>query len=322
MSAAAPELPPLPQSPAPEPAPAEPPRFPEAPFSYRFGRRLGGYARLMRLDRPVGTWLLLWPALWALWVAGAGRPEPRVLVVFVLGVVVMRAAGCVINDFADRDIDPHVRRTRDRPLAARLISPTEALVLFSLLIAAALYLVTRLDEFTVKLAVIGALLTVSYPFVKRVFPIPQLYLGICFGGWSVLMAFAAQNGALPRVAWVLYFAAVIWASMYDTIYAMIDREDDIRIGVKSSAILFADMDKLLIGVMQAMMLYALYLAGDDMHFGRWYRAGIVAAALLFLWQQWLVRRRDPAGCLRAFLNNQYVGLAIFVGILLQYVYKA
>jgi len=297
-------------------------RFPEAPFSWRLGRRLTLYARLMRFDRPVGTWLLLWPALWALWIAGAGKPNPRVLIVFVLGVVVMRAAGCVINDFADRNIDPFVRRTRDRPLAARLVSPAEALVLLALLLAAALYLVTRLDAYTVKLAVIGALLTISYPFVKRVFPIPQLYLGICFGGWSVLMGFAAQSGQLPRVAWVLYFAAVIWASMYDTIYAMIDREDDLKIGVKSSAILFADMDKLLIGVMQAMMLYALYLVGHDMHFGRWFQGGIAAAAVLFLWQQWLIRRRDPGACLRAFLNNQYVGLAVFVGILLQYVYQS
>jgi len=276
----------------------------------------------MRLDRPVGTWLLLWPSLWALWIAGAGRPKPKVLIVFVLGVLVMRAAGCVINDFADRDIDPYVRRTRDRPLAARLMSPVEALVLFAVLIAAALYLVTRLDEFTVKLAFIGALLTVSYPFVKRVFPMPQLYLGISFGGWGVPMAFAAQTGTLPRVAWVLYIASVIWAAMYDTIYAMIDREDDIKLGVKSSAILFADMDKLLVGVMQLMMLYALYLVGDDMHFGRWYQGGGIAAAVLFLWQQWLIRKRDPAGCFKAFLNNQYVGLAIFVGILLQYVYKS
>ncbi len=184
----------------------------------------------------------------------------------------------------------------------------------------ALLLVTRLNALTVKLACIGALLTVSYPFVKRVFPLPQLYLGISFGGWSVPMAFAAQTGALPRVAWVLYFAAVIWAALYDTIYAMIDREDDLRIGVKSSAILFADMDRLLIGVMQAMMLYALYLAGHDMRFGPWYHAGLIATLVLFVWQQLLIRKREPAGCLRAFLNNQYVGLAVFVGILLQYVY--
>jgi len=299
---------------------APPPSYGEAPLSHRLERRLTEYARLTRLDRPIGTWLLLWPALWALWIAGDGRPNPRVLIIFVLGVFVMRAAGCVINDFADRDIDPHVRRTRDRPLAARRVSPREALVLFAILIGIALYLVTRLDAFTVKLAFIGALLTVSYPLVKRVFPLPQLYLGISFGGWSVLMAFAAQIDALPRVAWVLYIAAVIWAVIYDTIYAMIDREDDIRIGVKSSAILFADMDRFLIGVMQLMMLGALVLVGRNMHYGSWYQGGVLAAALLFAWHQWLIRKRDPAGCLRAFLNNQYVGLVVFVGILLQYVY--
>ena len=296
------------------------PNLPEAPLSQRLIWRVTEYAQLMRLDRPIGTWLLLWPALWSLWIAGAGRPQPRVLIVFVLGVFVMRAAGCVINDFADRDIDPHIRRTRDRPLAARRVSPLEALVLFVLLNLIALYLVTRLDPLTIRLAVIGAALTVSYPFFKRFFPMPQLYLGISFGGWSVLMAFAAQAGVLTRVAWVLYIAAVLWATLYDTIYAMVDREDDLKIGVRSSAILFADMDKFLIGVMQAMMIYALVLVGHNMEFGGWYYAGVTAAALLFLWQQWLIRKREPAGCLRAFLNNQYVGLAVFVGILLQYTY--
>jgi 4-hydroxybenzoate polyprenyltransferase len=295
-------------------------QLPEAPLSYRLARRVAEYARLMRLDRPVGTWLLLWPALWALWIAGAGRPRPQVLLVFVLGVVVMRAAGCVINDFLDRDIDPHVQRTRDRPLAARRVSPFEALVLFALLLAVALYLVTRLNLLTVKLACIGALLTVSYPLLKRFFPMPQLYLGISFGGWSVPMAFAAQSEALPRVAWVLYIAAVIWASMYDTLYAMVDREDDLKIGVKSSAILFADMDRLLIGVMQAMMLCALLLVGRTLHFGRPYHLALAAAGVLFLWQQWLIRKREPAACLRAFLNNQFVGLVVFVGIQLQYLY--
>jgi 4-hydroxybenzoate polyprenyltransferase len=297
-----------------------PPKTKEAPFFHRLSRRIEEYAELARFNRPVGTWLLLWPALWALWIAGDGTPNQKVLIVFVLGVFVMRAAGCVINDFADRDIDPHVRRTRDRPLAARRVSPVEALVLFGVLLAVALFLVTFLDLLTIKLAFIGAALTVSYPFVKRFFPMPQLYLGISFGGWSVPMAFAAITHNLPRVAWVLYIAAVIWAAVYDTIYAMIDREDDLKIGVKSSAILFADMDKLLIFVMQAMMIFALVLAGQSMHFGRWYYAGLIAASLLFLYQQWLIRERNPAGCLRAFLNNQYVGMVIFVGILLQYVY--
>jgi 4-hydroxybenzoate polyprenyltransferase len=297
-----------------------PPKSGEAPFFHRLSRRIEEYSQLARFNRPVGTWLLLWPALWALWVAGEGTPNQKVLIVFVLGVVVMRAAGCVINDFADRDIDPHVRRTRDRPIAARRVSPVEALVLFVVLLAIALYLVTFLDLLTIKLAFIGAALTVSYPFVKRVFPMPQLYLGISFGGWSVPMAFAAETGKLPRVAWVLYIAAVIWAAIYDTIYAMIDREDDLKIGVKSSAILFADMDKMLIFVMQAMMIFALVLAGQSMHFGQWYYGGLTMAALLFLYQQWLIRDRNPAGCLRAFLNNQYVGMVIFVGILLQYIY--
>jgi 4-hydroxybenzoate polyprenyltransferase len=292
----------------------------EAPFYYRLARRVEEYARLARFDRPIGTWLLLWPALWALWIAGAGRPHEKVLIVFALGVIVMRAAGCVINDFADRDIDPHVKRTRERPLAARRVTPVEALVLFVVLSVAALWLVTRLNLFTVKLAVIGAALTVSYPLVKRFFPLPQLYLGISFGGWSVPMAFAAQRDSLARIAWVLYIAAVVWAVVYDTIYAMVDREDDLTIGIKSSAILFADMDRFLIAVLQAMMLFALVLAGKDMSFGRWYYAGVVAAGLLFLYQQWLIRAREPASCLRAFLNNNYVGMVIFIGILLQYVY--
>jgi len=293
---------------------------PGAPFSYRVGRRLEEYALLARFNRPVGTWLLLWPALWALWIAGDGHPDQKVLIVFVLGVVVMRAAGCVINDFADRNIDPHVRRTRDRPLAARRVSPVEAIALFAVLIAIALYLVTLLDERTIKLAFVGAALTVSYPFVKRVFPMPQLYLGLSFGGWSVPMAFSALLGVLPRVCWVLYMAAVLWAAIYDTIYAMIDREDDLKIGVKSSAILFADLDKLLIFAMQVIMLLALVLIGRDLRFGRWYYAGLAVAGVLFLYQQWLIRNREPAGCLRAFVNNQYVGMVIFVGLLLQYIY--
>ncbi len=296
-----------------------PPRQ-EAPWWYRAGRRLQEYGRLARLDRPIGIWLLLWPVLWALWIAGNGRPAQKVLAVFVAGVLVMRAAGCVINDLADRNIDPHVKRTRERPLAARRVSPHEAMALFAALGLAAVWLVTRLDPFTVKLSAVGAFLTVSYPFVKRFFALPQLYLGVSFGGWGVPMAFSAQTGALPRVAWVLFIAAVIWAVVYDTIYAMVDREDDLKLGVKSTALLFADMDKAMIGILQALMLFALVLAGRDMHFGRWYDAGLAAAALLFVYQQWLIRAREPAACLRAFLNNNYVGMVIFIGIALQYTY--
>jgi 4-hydroxybenzoate polyprenyltransferase len=298
--------------------PARPPR--EAPFWYRLYRRVEEYMLLMRLDRPIGIYLLLWPVLWALWIAGNGQPDPRVLLVFVAGVVVMRSAGCIINDFADRDFDPHVKRTRGRPLAARRVTPTEALVLFVLLAALALWLVTRLDPFTILLSFGGAALAVSYPFVKRVFPLPQLYLGAAFG-WGVPMAFAAQLGTLPRVCWVLFLAAVVWAGIYDTMYAMVDRDDDMKIGVKSSAILFADMDRPIIAIMQAMMLFALVLAGRSMQFGYWFYGGLTLAGVLFLWQQWLIRKRDPEACFRAFLNNNYVGLVIFVGVLLEYVYR-
>jgi 4-hydroxybenzoate polyprenyltransferase len=315
--AASPPPPIVPVATIPVPAP---PKFKEAPFLFRLRRRIEEYALLARFDRPIGTWLLLWPVLWALWIASNGRPDQKILIIFVIGVVVMRAAGCIINDFADRDIDPHVKRTRERPLAARRASPREAIVLFLALLGIALALVTQLDALTILLSFIGAALTLSYPFVKRFFPLPQLYLGISFGGWGVPMAFAAELGSLPRVAWVLFMAAVIWAVIYDTMYAMVDREDDLKVGVKSSAILFADMDRAIIGIMQVMMLFALYLAGRSMQFGQWFYAGLTAAAFLFLWQQWLIRKREPASCLRAFQNNNYVGMVIFVGILFDHLY--
>ena len=291
-----------------------------APLSYRLGRRLVDYALLARLDRPIGIWLLLWPVLWALWIAGAGRPSPHVLIVFALGVFAMRAAGCVINDLVDRDIDPRIRRTRRRPLAARRLTPHEALLLFTLLSAAALWLVLQLDAFTFRLSLIGAALTVSYPFVKRFFPLPQLYLGVSFGGWGVPMAFAAQIGQVPRIAWVIFMAAVVWAVIYDTLYAMVDREDDLKIGVRSTAIAFADMDRMMIGILQLLMLAALALVGRTLHFGTWYFGGLGVAAVTFAYQQWLIRNRDPEGCQQAFLNNNYTGIAIFAGILLQYLY--
>ena len=292
---------------------------PEAPFLYRQGRRVQEWIRLMRLDKPVGIWLLLWPELWALWIAGDGRPDPRILVIFLLGTVVMRSAGCVINDFADRNVDPYVKRTKDRPLAARRVGPHEALLLFGVLSAIALALALQLDFKTLKLAFVGAALTVSYPFLKRFFPLPQFYLGLAFG-WAVPMAYMAASGSLPRVAWVLFTTAVLWACIYDTLYAMVDRDDDMKIGVRSSAILFADMDRVIVGIMQAMMLFALILVGRAMKFGDFYLAGVVAAALFFLYQQWLIREREPAKCFRAFINNQHVGLVIFIGILLEYVY--
>ncbi len=297
------------------------PRPRTAPLAHRLGRRLCEYALLARLDRPIGIWLLLWPVLWALWIAGSGRPAPRVLLVFVLGVFAMRAAGCVINDLADRNIDPRIRRTRQRPLAARRVSPHEALVLFVLLSVAALLLVLQLNALTLRLSLVGAALTVSYPFVKRFFPLPQLYLGISFGGWGVPMAFAAQIGQVPRIAWLVFMAAVVWAVIYDTLYAMVDREDDLKVGVHSTAIAFADMDRVMIGILQVLMLAALALVGRTLHFGAWFYGGLVVAGATFIYQQWLIRNRDPNASLQAFLNNNYTGVAIFAGILLQYLYS-
>ncbi len=293
----------------------------EAPWWHRLYRRLCEYAILARFDRPIGTWLLLWPVLWALFVAGNGHPSQKLLIIFTVGVLVMRALGCIINDLADRNIDPHVKRTRERPLAARRVSPHEAIALFVALGLFAVWLVTRLDPLTMELSVVGAVLTVTYPFCKRYFALPQLYLGISFGGWGVPMAFSAQLHTLPRIAWMLFIAAVIWAVVYDTIYAMVDREDDLKLGLRSTAILFADMDRAMIGILQALMLFALVLAGRDMHFGRWYYAGLLAAGLLFAYQQWLIREREPAACFRAFLNNNYVGMVIFIGLALQYLYR-
>jgi 4-hydroxybenzoate polyprenyltransferase len=291
-----------------------------AALLHRLSRRIEEYLRLTRLNRPIGIWLLLWPTLWALWVAGNGRPDPKVLMVFVLGVAVMRSAGCIVNDFADRNVDPYVKRTRERPLAARRVTPAEALVLFIILSAAALWLVMRLDAFTLRLACLGAALTVSYPFLKRFFALPQLYLALAFS-WGVPMAFAALVGALPRAAWMMFVATIIWVTVYDTLYAMVDREDDLKIGVRSSAIVFADMDRVIVGVLQLMMLLALLLMGMSLHFGTAYLGGLAAAAVFFAYQQWLIRAREPGACLRAFQNNHYVGMSVFIGILLEYLYR-
>jgi 4-hydroxybenzoate polyprenyltransferase len=280
-------------------------------------RRLRDFAQLLRLDRPIGTWLLLWPMLWALWIAADGHPQRRLLAIFIAGAVLMRSAGCIINDLADRNIDPHVKRTRSRPLAARAISPPEALTVFGVLVAVALLLVLQLNTLTLWFALAGAALTVTYPLLKRFFPLPQLYLGLCFG-WAVPMAFAATLGMVPRVGWLMLVAAILWAGVYDTMYAMVDRDDDQRIGVRSSAILFADLDRFMIAMMQLMMLFSLLLIGRTLKFGDGYNAGLIAGACCFLWQQWLIRNRDPQGCFQAFQNNNYFGFAVFAGVLLEY----
>ena len=278
-------------------------------------RRAWNYAQLMRLDRPIGIFLLLWPTLWALWFARGGMPSLKLILVFVAGTIVMRSAGCVINDFADRDIDPRVKRTRFRPLAARRTSPYEALGLFLVLVLIALWLVTRLDHRTVMFSFIGAALTVSYPFMKRFFPLPQFYLGAAFG-WAVPMAFVATVGTVPRMGWLLFIITLLWAGVYDTLYAMVDRDDDLKLGVQSTAVAFGDMDRMLIGVMQAMVLTGLLLAGHSSHVGWLFYLALVIGAGLFAWQQWLIRGRDRDACFRAFLNNNYFGLAVFAGVVL------
>ncbi|HHJ12786.1 MAG TPA: 4-hydroxybenzoate octaprenyltransferase [Gammaproteobacteria bacterium] len=280
-------------------------------------RRLYQYARLMRLDRPIGIYLLLWPTLWALWIAGAGKPDLHVLGVFVAGVVLMRSAGCVINDYADRHIDPRVARTRERPLATGQVRPREALVLFGVLCLLAFALVLTLNRLTIALSFVGVVLAALYPFMKRYTHLPQVVLGAAFG-WAVPMAFAAQTGELPRVAWLLFTATLLWTTAYDTMYGMVDREDDLRIGVKSTAILFGEADRLVIGLLQLLALGALLLVGQLAGLGGHYLFGLLLAASLAIYQQYLIREREPAACLRAFLNNNWFGAAVFAGIVLAY----
>ncbi len=275
------------------------------------------YARLMRMDRPIGTLLLLWPALWALWVAAEGVPDLHVLVVFALGVFLMRSAGCVINDYADRAIDGHVARTKTRPFAQGEVTPREALILFAALCLLAFLLVLTLNTLTILLSFAAVVLAASYPFMKRYTYLPQIHLGMAFA-WSVPMAFAAQTGAVPQEAWLLYIAAILWTTAYDTMYAMVDRDDDIRIGVKSTAILFGEQDRLIIGLIQGLALVVLLIAGSRFDLGGAFTLGLLAAAGLAAWQQYLIRNREPAACFRAFLNNNWFGAAIFAGIVLHY----
>ena len=279
--------------------------------------RIEQYLRLMRVDRPIGTLLLLWPTLWAVWMASGGHPAPHILLIFMTGVFLMRSAGCVINDYADRDMDPHVERTRDRPLAARRVSTKEALVLFIVLIAAALMLVLMLNRLTIMLSLVGAFWTVIYPFMKRFIDVPQVVLGFAFS-WGIPMAFSAQSGAVPGVAWILLAANLAWVMAYDTQYAMADREDDLAIGVKSTAILFGRYDRMMVGCFQLLTLALLVLAGSTQALNLYYYGGLVVAGVLFLYQQWLIRGRQAPECFHAFLNNTWAGASIFLGLVLSY----
>ncbi len=279
--------------------------------------QLRNYGKLMRIDNPIGIWLLLWPTLWALWLAGAGHPDGGLFVVFVLGVFFMRSAGCVLNDFADRKIDPYVERTRTRPIASGAVAPAEALTLFVVLALIAVGLATMLNRPAQLLAIIAAGLTLAYPFIKRYVSIPQLVLGTAFG-WAVPMVFAAQTGETPQLAWLVFGTALVWAVIYDTFYAMVDREDDRKIGVKSTALLFGDTDLFVIAGLQLLMLLALVLIGIRAELGLTYYASVAIAAALMAYHQWLARDRAPAGCFAAFLHNHYIGMVLFIGIVLDY----
>jgi 4-hydroxybenzoate polyprenyltransferase len=284
------------------------------------GRSALQYAQLMRLDRPIGIWLLLWPALWGLWIAGDGHPEPHLFLIFVLGAIVMRSAGCVINDFADRKIDAQVARTKDRPIVRGDVAPGEALVLFIALCLIAIALVLSLNPLARKYAIGAAILTIVYPFSKRFFSAPQLLLGAAFG-WSIPMAFAAQTGRVSRLAWLMWLAVVIWAVIYDTMYAMADREDDKRAGVRSTAILFGNTDIFVITLLQVTLLLALMLIGVAAGLGYWYQVSVGIAALFMVYQHNLIKDREPGKCIQAFLNNRYVGATIFAGIVLAYTFR-
>ncbi|VAW63890.1 4-hydroxybenzoate polyprenyltransferase [hydrothermal vent metagenome] len=279
--------------------------------------RLEQYSLLIRLDRPIGIYLVLWPTLWALWIAAKGWPDPLVLFVFVMGVFLMRSAGCAINDYADRDIDPHVARTKNRPLAAGRITAKEALAVFAGLSISAFFLVLLMNALTIYMSFVGIALAASYPFMKRFHYMPQVHLGAAFG-WSAPMAFAAQANEVTQVTWLIFMATVLWATAYDTMYAMADREDDIKIGVKSTAILFGEADKLIVGVLQALLLFDLVLIGRSADLGLFYYCALAVAAGFAVYQQYLIKDRIPEKCFQAFLNNNGFGLCVFAGIFIDY----
>ncbi|TNH72275.1 4-hydroxybenzoate polyprenyltransferase [Aeromonas hydrophila] len=275
------------------------------------------YVQLARIDKPIGTLLLLWPTLWALWLAADGLPDLWTLLVFVVGVFLMRSAGCVINDYADRNFDGHVKRTAGRPLPMGKVKPREVLALFAVLALISFALVLTMNPLTIGLSFAALLLAVCYPFMKRYIPIPQLVLGMAFS-WSIPMAYAAQANALPAVAWLVFLANLLWTIAYDTQYAMVDRDDDLKLGLKSSAILFGRHDKWIIGALQLLTLLILLLVGQLSELGSSYYWSLLAAAALFVYQQRLIRERQREACFQAFLNNNYVGALIFAGVVINY----
>ena len=278
------------------------------------------YWVLARFNKPIGILILLWPALWALWIASSGRPDFLVLTVICSGVVLMRAAGCVINDYADRDFDPHVERTKLRPIAAGKVKPKEALVLFAVLCLSAFALVLLLNQYTIMLSFGGAFLAASYPFMKRYTQLPQAYLGIAFG-WAVPMTFAAQSNEIPLVAWLLYLATALWALVYDTMYAMVDKEDDLKIGIKSTAILFGDKEREIMAVLQIIIMLLLVQIGRMQGLSWVYYASLLCASGFFIYQQKLIFYREKAACFKAFLNSNWFGLTVFVGLVFEYLFR-
>ena len=279
--------------------------------------KAGLYAQLVRLDKPIGILLLLWPTLIALWIAADGWPDPLVLFVFVMGVILMRSAGCAINDYADRHIDSKVARTRQRPLTSGKISEKEALLIFSSLSITAFILVLFMNELTIWMSLGGIILAVSYPFMKRYHYLPQVHLGAAFG-WAAPMAYTAQANEVTAITWLIFLATILWATAYDTMYAMVDYDDDIKIGVKSTAILFGNQDKLIIGIIQLLLILNLLLIGHRAELSGFYYLGVTAASLFAVYQQYLIKDREPELCFKAFLNNNWFGMVLFIGVLLDY----
>ena len=286
-----------------------------APLSWP--QRRAAWWRLIRGDRPVGTLLLLWPTWWALWLAAEGLPPLGTLAIFTAGVWLTRSAGCVINDYADRWLDPHVERTKSRPLATGEVSGREALALFAGMMLVAFGLVLLTNRLTVYLSIAGVFLAATYPYLKRHTYLPQLYLGLAFG-WGIPMAFAAVQGTVPPLAWLLFLGNLLWTTGYDTWYAMVDREDDLKVGAKSTAILFGDADLVAQGILFAAFLWAMWLVGSRAELGMYYVVALGIAAVLVARQFWIARTRAPADCFDAFLSNQWVGMAVFAGIAGEY----